>query len=187
MARCSSKENPKKRMCSLWLGYSGRTSQRWILWSKKQGVVVWIQVDPSGFWRWMLDHKGMTPFERIRRSCLVGRVLLLEEVCHWRCVLRFQKSTPSPEPVSSSCCIRTLSNISSPCLPVCCHASHHDDSRLNLWNYKQALIKCFLLLELSFSWCLFTAMNQWLIQKGKRKYFLIKSKCYILILRALLR
>ena len=32
-----------------------------------------------------------------------------------------------------------------PCLPACCHVPHHEDYGLNLWNYKPAPIKCFLL------------------------------------------
>lgn len=38
---------------------------------------------------------------RIRRCGLVeGNVVLLEDVCHWRCALRFQKPTPGPSPLS---------------------------------------------------------------------------------------
>lgn len=37
-----------------------------------------------------------------------------------------------------------LSALPAPRLPASCHASYHDNG-LNLWNYKPAQIKCFIL------------------------------------------
>jgi hypothetical protein len=66
---------------------------------------------------------------------------LLEEVCHWKCALRFQR--PKPNPVALSLFLLTadlnveLSATSpAPCLPVFHHASRHDDNRLNAFFYK---------------------------------------------------
>ena len=36
------------------------------------------------------------------------------------------------------------------------------NNELNLWTYKQTPIKCFPLLELPWSWCLFKALEHWL-------------------------
>ena len=39
---------------------------------------------------------------------------------------------------------RFLLALPASCLPVCCHASHHDDNVLNLWNCKPAQFNIFL-------------------------------------------
>ena len=49
--------------------------------------------------------------------------------------------------------------LSTPCLPACCHASCYDENRLNLWNCKPAPVKGLLLWELPWPWCLFLAME----------------------------
>lgn len=41
-----------------------------------------------------------------------------------------------------------------PCMTVCDYTCH-DDDQLNLWNWKQASITCFLLKEFTWLWCLF--------------------------------
>lgn len=43
--------------------------------------------------------------------------------------------------------VELSSTFSAPCLPVGHHASHHFHNGLNLWNCKQALIKCLSLRE----------------------------------------
>lgn len=73
---------------------------------------------------------GVVLFERIRH------VALLEEVCHWKWALRFSKAQarangflfllPSDRELSATS--------PAPCLPVCCHASHHDDNEITLQN-----------------------------------------------------
>ena len=47
-----------------------------------------------------------------------------------------------------------------PSLPECHHAPYHDNHRLNLLKYTQAIIKCFLLEKFPWSLCLFTAIEQ---------------------------
>lgn len=68
-------------------------------------------------------------FERVRR------VALLEEVCHWKWALRFSKAQARANGflvlLPSD---RELSAPLAPCLPVCRHASHCDDSGLTLPN-----------------------------------------------------
>lgn len=76
---------------------------------------------------------------RYRRCGLVEvGVAFLEEVCPWGWALTFQtlKSIPislSPSlPVVSDLDIELSTASPALCLPVCCHASHHDNG-LNLW------------------------------------------------------
>lgn len=46
---------------------------------------------------------------------------------------------------------------------LCCYALYHDENGLNLWNYKESIIKQFLFkTELLWSWYLFTTVEQWL-------------------------
>ena len=72
---------------------------------------------------------------------------------------------PVPSACGSEC--RTLSSFSSTvsaCVPP---LLQHDDSGPNHWNCKPALIKCFSLEDLSWSWCLFTPIEHWLRQEAQ--------------------
>ena len=62
----------------------------------------------------------------------LGHMALLEEVCHWRWALRFEKPSVSffLLPVDVDVELSTTSPV--PCLHACHHASHHDDNGLNL-------------------------------------------------------
>ena len=55
---------------------------------------------------------------------------LLGKVCHWRWVLRFQKTNTRPR--SSAYGLGSELSVTSlgPCLPSCCHVPHHDDNLL---------------------------------------------------------
>ena len=56
--------------------------------------------------------------------------------------LRFQMLKPGPVSLSLSSCVDLEVELSdsspAPCLPVCCHASHHDDNELKLIITSQA-------------------------------------------------
>ena len=72
-----------------------------------------------------------------------GDVALLEEVCHWRQALRFQKLKPGPVSLSlpavcrSRC--RTLSYSPASCLPVCHYACCRDNEHLSVWSHNKML------------------------------------------------
>lgn len=75
---------------------------------------------------------------------------LLETLCHWGCVLSFEKAHARPSPsvslyfsLSDRLWIRLQLSVTSPALSACCHATCHDDYGLSLLNYKPAPIKCF--------------------------------------------
>lgn len=91
-------------------------------------------------------------------SCsLVGVGAALCATGGW--ALRFQMLKPGPVslslPTACQSRYRTLSYLSS-IMSALCHASHHEDNRLNLWTVTQSS-KYFPLQELS--WCLFTAVE----------------------------
>jgi len=83
-----------------------------------------------------LAHQGVA---------LLGGVSLLEVVCH--CDFEVSYATFSVThsflllPVDQD--VKLSVPFPEPCLPECCHASHHDDNELNLWNSKPVPIKCF--------------------------------------------
>lgn len=45
---------------------------------------------------WMLGNQEVELLENIRKRGLLGVAVGLEEVCHWKKPLRFQKPTPGP-------------------------------------------------------------------------------------------
>jgi hypothetical protein len=55
-------------------------------------------------------------------------------------------------------CSRTF-GISNACLPAHCHAPRHDDNGLDFWNGKPTPVKCLLLYELPWSWCVSTVIK----------------------------
>jgi hypothetical protein len=74
-------------------------------------------------------------------------VTLLEEVC--QCGAGFEVSDAKVGLVSLSFLLPVDQNVKlsapsrAPCLPACCHASHHEDNRLNPENCKPVQIKYF--------------------------------------------
>jgi hypothetical protein len=114
----------------------------------------------------------------IRRCCLIGiSVTLLKDVCHcWGGLQGVTYVQAILSVVHSLSLLPSDQNVElsapspAPCLPGCCHASHHDDNGLNLWNQPQP-IKCVLFKSWQWSWCLFTAMTL-LRQYLCYKYFL---------------
>lgn len=61
---------------------------------------------------------------------------LLEGVCYWEWVLRFQKLKPEPAALSFllrvDSDVELLATFPAPCLATCFHAPYHDGSGLNL-------------------------------------------------------
>ena len=71
---------------------------------------------------------------------------LLEDVCHWVGVggIYFEVSESQARTSGSFSMLPTadpdlylLTSSPAPCLPGCCHASHHDDKGLNLGTISQ--------------------------------------------------
>ena len=61
-------------------------------------------------------------------------------------------------PTGSGCSSQLLLQ----CLPTYHHVPHHNESGLNLWSVIKSPTKCILSQELPWSWCVFTAIEQWL-------------------------
>lgn len=118
-------------------------------------VIVWIRMVPTGSYMWMLSHQGTKMFEKIRR---IKRCVLVEEVWpHWR--------DPMPDPFSlppKSLLLMALNLWATSPVPVCGHAPCYDSNGLTSASVSQPLIKCFLLYELPWSWCILTAIKPWL-------------------------
>lgn len=76
----------------------------------------------------------------------LGGKLLLEEVCHWRWSLEFQKPKLVPMLLPLWCLwfkCRTLSYFSSTVSADVTNVPSHDENGLNFWNYEADPIKCF--------------------------------------------
>ena len=78
----------------------------------------------------MCGHKGVLLFERIRMCGLVGGSVSMVEECEALKAYAKPRVSLFFLPIDQ---VGELSALSpAPCLPSCCHASHHDDNRLNL-------------------------------------------------------
>lgn len=104
------------------------------------------------------------PIARVtmKRQGLPGvGVALLKVVCHCGCTLMVSKPQWSPAwdthhfllPVDQDVEFSAISPAA--CLIACCH----EDNEINIWNYKLAPNKYFILLELLLSRCLFTTIE----------------------------
>jgi hypothetical protein len=111
----------------------------------------------SALWSlWWFDYAWLRS-GTIRRCGLVWVcVPLLEEVCHFVAGLWYLPPSCLDETLLDEDVELSVPPV--PYLPGCCHASCHDDSRLDLRTCKPAPVKC-LLQELLWSWCLFPTMG----------------------------
>lgn len=94
----------------------------------------------------MLGHQRVALLERIRKCDLVGGVAFGRPASRR---VGFEVSRTQARPRDSLFLLSAGEGVdlsaTSPadCLPVCCHAPYHNSNGLNLWQYKEAPIKCF--------------------------------------------
>lgn len=106
---------------------------------------------PIGSHSWIFSCQGVALLRRIRRCDLLGvGVALLKVSLRW--ALRFQKPNSGPMvfmrgPVDLN--VELSGTSSASCLPASCHVPRLDNIGLNLWNYKQVPIKCFLFIRVA--------------------------------------
>lgn len=96
-----------------------------------------------------------------------GSEFLLENVCQLvdNFVVLYAQARPSDYnylllPADQD--IGLSASFPSLCLPACYHASCHGNNGLNPWNFRPALIRCFPLKVLRWSWCLFRGVKSYI-------------------------
>jgi hypothetical protein len=130
-----------------------------------EDVAVWMRMAPRGSVFACLVPPAGELF-KIRNCGLVGGgVALSEKVCHWGWASRFQRLTPGPVSLSFGLLPMdqdvALSNVSIILLACMLPRS------LTWWKRTNPVskppVKCFLLKEVAWSWCLYNSM--WLRQR----------------------
>lgn len=120
---------------------------------------------PIGSYIWMPSQHRVALFEKDGGCGLVGvSMAMLEGICH--CMVGFVVSKGHARHRFSFSVHQgvDLYYCPSTCLHACC-TRHHNDNGLILETISKPQIKCFLLQEWSWAWCLLTAREQWLRQE----------------------